>query len=502
MRTIYLDHNATTRPAAEVVDAVAEAMRADWGNPSSVHRFGQQVRARVELARESVARLINAQPAEIVFTSSGTESCNLAIFGVAYRGLSRRAGEQGGQVPSLRPSPAERGEGDGIPASAGMTKGAPTPALPRRAGGGGDIHPLRDVIITTPVEHSAVREAMERLEKEGFTVVRLPVSREGLIAPDDLAAAMRAHENRVALISIIWANNETGVIQPLADLVQIAKAIDRKALLHTDAVQWVGKMPTDAAALGVDLLSFAGHKFHGPKGIGGLFVRRGVRLQAQIVGGPHERERRGGTEDVPGIIGLGVAAELALAKFGSTTSPQRTQRAQREGGEGQEDSPRRSLRAPGVTRGESDRTQSVNLSVSSVSSVVSRLHSTARETAARRDRLEKLILERIPGSVVNGTTDPNRRMWNTTNIAFDRLEAEAILLGLSERGVCASAGAACSSGSLDPSPVLLAMGIEERLAHGSIRFSLAEETTDEEVDAAAEGIVQVVQRLQRVLPVG
>lgn len=482
MRAIYLDHNATTRPAAEVVEAVAEAMRADWGNPSSVHRFGQHVRAKVELARESVARLINAEAAEIVFTSSGTESCNLAIFGIAYRELSRRAGEQ------------ER-------------KAAPTPTLPRRAGGGGGPHPSRDVIVTTPVEHSAVREAIERLEKEGFTIVRLPVSRAGLVTPDDLASAMRSHDGRVALISIIWANNETGVIQPLADLVAAAKAIDRKALFHTDAVQWVGKMPTDVRVLGVDLLSFAGHKFHGPKGIGGLFVRRGVRLQSQIVGGPHERERRGGTEDVPGIIGLGVAAELALSRFSNPTSPQRAQpfgpeplrvegRARGGQGESEESS---SQRAPREAGEEADQSKSENLSVPCV---VSSLHPAARATAARRDRLERLILERVPGSVVNGATDPSRRMWNTTNIAFDRLEAEAILMGLSERGVCASAGAACSSGSLDPSPILLAMGVEERLAHGSIRFSLAEETTDEEVDAAVEVIAAVVQRLQRVLPVG
>lgn len=471
MRTIYLDHNATTRPAAEVVEAVAEAMRADWGNPSSVHRFGQHVRAKVELARESVARLINAEAAEIVFTSSGTESCNLAIFGIAYRELSRRAGEQ------------ER-------------KAAPTPTLPRRAGGGGETHPSRDVIVTTPVEHSAVREAMERLEKQGFTIVRLPVSRAGLVTPDDLASAMRSHDGRVALISIIWANNETGVIQPLADLVAAAKAIDRKALFHTDAVQWVGKLPTDARALGVDLLSFAGHKFHGPKGIGGLFVRRGVRLRPQIVGGPHERERRGGTEDAPGIIGLGVAAELALLRFENGASPQRAQRARRGHGESEESS---SQRAPREAGEEADQSNSENLSVPFV---VSSLHPDARATAARRDRLERMILERVPGSVVNGATDPGRRMWNTSNIAFDRLEAEAILMGLSERGVCASAGAACSSGSLDPSPILLAMGIEERLAHGSIRFSLAEETTDEEVDAAVEVIAAVVQRLQRVLPVG
>lgn len=450
MRTIYLDHNATTRPADEVVQAVAEAMRADWGNPSSVHRFGQQVRAKVELARESVARLISAEAAEIVFTSSGTESCNLAVFGVVRRTTA----------------------GTAVPPSTAGTAVPPRPC-----------HPDRDVIITTPVEHSAVREAMERLEKEGFTIVRLPVSREGLVAVDDLASAMRLHDGRVALISIIWANNETGVIQPLAELIAAAKAIDRKALFHTDAVQWVGKMPTDVRELGVDLLSFAGHKFHGPKGIGGLFVRRGVRLQSQIVGGPHERERRGGTEDAPGIIGLGVAAELALGKFGEINLPQRAQRSPREEEEG------------------SDKNESRNPSAPSAISAGD-LHSAAQATAARRDRLERLILDRVPGSVVNGATGPGRRMWNTTNIAFDRLEAEAILMGLSERGVCASAGAACSSGSLDPSPVLLAMGIEERLAHGSIRFSLAEETTDEEVDAAVEVIAAVVQRLQRVLPVG
>ncbi len=395
MRAIYLDHNATTRPAEEVIEAMAEAMRSDWSNPSSVHRFGQQARARVELARESVARLINAAPGEIVFTSSGTESCNLAIFGVVRR------------------------------------------------------HPHRTTVITTPVEHSAVREPIERLEKEGFTIVRLPVSREGLINPDDLAAVMQEHGGKVALISILWANNETGVIQPMADLLGVAREHDSKAVFHTDAVQWVGKMPTDVRTLPVDLLSFAGHKFHGPKGVGGLFVRKGVRLQPQILGGPHERERRGGTEDVPGIIGLGVAAELAMKQF--------------------------------AVRGG---------------------HAAALETAARRDRLERRLLDEIPGSVVNGATEPTKRMWNTTNIGFDRLEAEAILLGLSERGVFASAGAACSSGSLDPSPILLAMGIDERIAHGSIRLSLAQETTDAEVESAAETIVQVVQRLQRVLPVG
>lgn len=393
MRAIYLDHNATTRPADEVVQAVAEAMRSDWANPSSVHRFGQQVRAKVELARESVARLLNASPGEIVFTSSGTESCNLAIFGVVRR------------------------------------------------------QSQRDVIITTPVEHSAVREPMERLEKEGFTVVRLPVSREGLIGPDDLAAAMAEHAGRVALVSIIWANNETGVIQPMEALLGAVREADGKTLFHTDAVQWVGKLPCDVRVLPVDLLSFAGHKFHGPKGVGGLYVRKGVRLQAQILGGPHERERRGGTEDVPGIIGLGVAAELALRHLQSD-------------------------------------------------------HPASGQTAARRDRLEQRLLNEVPGCAVNGATDPARRLWNTTNIAFDRLEAEAILLGLSERGVFASAGAACSSGSLDPSPILLAMGIGERLAHGSIRFSLAQETTDAEIESAVEVIVEVVRRLQRVLPVG
>ncbi|MCC6908254.1 MAG: aminotransferase class V-fold PLP-dependent enzyme [Phycisphaerales bacterium] len=446
MRAIYLDHNATTRPADEVVQAMAEAMRCDWANPSSVHRFGQQVRAKVELARESVARLLNATPGEIVFTSSGTESCNLAIFGVAYRQVSRRAGEQGKKTPT--PALPHRAGGGRLDSRLrGNDKGSPHPDPPPQSRGREQGHLARDVIITTPVEHSAVREPMERLEKEGFTVVRLPVSREGLIGPDDLAAAMAEHAGRVALVSIIWANNETGVIQPMEALLGAVREADGKTLFHTDAVQWVGKLPCDVRALPVDLLSFAGHKFHGPKGVGGLFVRKGVRLQAQILGGPHERERRGGTEDVPGIIGLGVAAELALRHLQSD-------------------------------------------------------HPAAGQTAARRDRLEQRLLNEVPGCAVNGATDPARRLWNTTNIAFDRLEAEAILLGLSERGVFASAGAACSSGSLDPSPILLAMGIEERLAHGSIRFSLAQETTDAEIESAVEVIVEVVRRLQRVLPVG
>ena len=399
MDWVYLDNNATTQPLPEVADAVDEASRELWANPSSVHRFGQQVRQRIELARQSVADLINAKPRELIFTSGGTESDNLALFGVA---------------------------------------------------------PLNQLtLITTRVEHAAVREPAEFIEKQGGTVAYAKVDQDGVVSVDDLRALLGEHATpgRATLVSIQWANNETGVIQPIAAIADVLQARrehaveqgDRiKLLLHLDATQAVGKLPVDIVQAGCDLLTLAAHKLHGPKGIGALWVRRGVRLQPTHFGGAQELERRGGTENVPGILGMGVAAEHANTFVQDTAE-------------------------------------------------IARLQSL-------RDRLEQGICQALPNTVIN--SGGAERLWNTTNLGFPGIEAEAILLGLSEQGICASAGAACSSGSLDPSPVLLAMGIPEPIAHGSVRFSLSRMTTSAEIDRALEVVPKVVGRLMKTLPTG
>jgi len=408
MQWVYLDNNATTKPGAQVVQAVQEVNQELWANPSSMHRLGQQVRQRIELARAKLAELINCHDRELVFTSGGTESNNLALRGV----LGRAAlGDQAG------------------------------------------------VLITSAIEHSSIRELAHALAQAGVTLVNLPINRDGLIDPEDLGAALDQHAKPTAatLVSIHWANNETGVIEPMNDLVQVVLQFREahrgpshrgrfrgrgQVLVHTDATQAVGKIPVDVQAVPVDLLTLSAHKFHGPKGVGALYIRQGVQVRAQQVGGAHERERRGGTENTLGIIGMGVGAELAKAFLNET-----------------------------------DR---------------------LAKLAGLRDELEKRVISAVPQAVVNCADAP--RLWNTTNIAFPRLEAEAILLGLSEKGLCASAGAACSSGSLDPSPVLLAMGIGEAVAHGSVRFSLSRFTTQEEIDQASGILPQVVERLMKTLP--
>ncbi len=397
---IYLDHNATTQALPEVIEAVTHALRQTWANPSSVHRAGQLARQQVELARQTVAQLINANTqsaaAEIVFTSGGTESTNLAINGTLNR--LRKRGTQN----------------------------------------------KRNVIITSAIEHSAVREPLEAAESSGdFQVTRIPVDQQGVINQSEFQNALTESADRIALISIQSANNETGVIQPLADLVAITKQHDPRAIFHTDAIQGVGKIPTDVQASGIDLLSLAGHKFHGPPGVGALYIRRGLRLTGQQLGGPHERDRRGGTENVPAILGLAVAAKHAL-----------------------------------------DNLSNPNFSA---------------EAATVRDQFEKTILEEIPNTSVNGINAAHGRLWNTSNIAFDRLEAEAILIALSEHGLYASAGAACSSGSLDPSPVLRAMQLPETVAHGSIRFSFSDSTTQAEADRAVKILKPVISRLSGLL---
>lgn len=403
---IYLDNNATTRPAPEAVAAVREALETAWANPSSIHRAGQAARRLVERSRQSVARLIGAEPREITFTSGATESIDLAIRGVL----------------------------------------AAAPESKR-------------VIVTTAIEHEAAREVCRVLAEEPRAraeLRQLPLDRAGRVRTEAMGAML---DESVALVSVQWANNETGVIQPVDEIGRACRA--GRIPFHCDGTQWVGKMPTlvDAADPGgapIDLLSFSAHKMHGPKGVGALYVRRGVRLVPRIRG-VQERERRGGTENVPGIAGFGAAAELAMSWLADARARTRL--------------------------------------------------------GALRDRLERGVLSAVPGAVVNGVAEeasvsghqsegenaPCARLWNTTNIAFPRLEAEALLLLLSESpggGVCASAGAACSSGSLDPSPVLLAMDVPPELAHGSVRFSLSRETTAEEIERAIEAIVVCASRLR------
>jgi len=382
MDLIYLDNNATTRPAPEVVAEMLPFLTELFGNPSSTYRFGQRARQAVDEARAKVAALVGCSEGELLFTGGGTESINTAIRGL----LAMRS--------------------------------------PRRK------------IVTSTVEHSACRELCQQLAREGAETVAVPVGLDGALDIDQLR---RAIDEQTALVSIMWANNETGVIFPVEEIADICRA--KKVPFHCDATQAIGKLPVDFHGAGVDAASFAAHKFHGPKGVGALFIRRGLRISPLLIGGPQERGRRGGTENVAGIAGIGKAAELA------------------------------GMHLPEMGR-------------------VGKL----------RDQFEQAILDSIPSSQVNG--DRQRRVANTTNIGFERLEAEAILLLLSEKGVCASAGSACSSGSLDPSPVILAMGVDEKIAHGAIRFSLSRYTTEAEIDAAIAIVPGVVDRLRAVLPVG
>ncbi len=383
MRTVYLDNNATTAVAPEVFEAMGPYFGPEYGNPSSIHTFGGKLAARVEQAREQVATLINADPSEIIFTSCGTESDSAAIHG------------------TLESSPAKR-------------------------------H-----IITTRVEHPAVRGLCQHLAEQGYRVTELSVDRQGLLDLDELTDALTPE---TALVSIMWANNETGVLFPIDRIAQMVKSAG--AVLHTDAVQAAGKEPLDMSKVPVDLLSISGHKLHAPKGIGVLYVRRGTRLTPLLIGGHQERGRRAGTENVPYIIGLGKACELAHQDF---------------------DSERAHIR---------------------------RL----------RDKLEDALLSKCPGSVLNG--HKTQRLVNTSSISIEYIEGEAILLLLDRLGICASSGSACTSGSLEPSHVLRAMGVPFTMAHGSIRFSLSRYNTDEDVDYVIEHMPGIIQRLRDISPFG
>jgi cysteine desulfurase len=377
---IYLDHNATTPPLPEVVQTMTRVLTETYGNASSVHNFGQRAKAEIDDARAAVAALIEAEPTEIVFTSGGTEADNLALRGAA---------------DALEPT--------------------------------GRRH-----LITTGIEHEAVLNTVRALERRGWKATVLSTGPSGVLSVDALRDAMTGE---TGLVSIMHANNEVGTIQPVAELAAVARA--NGALIHTDAVQSVGKIPASVKSLGADLVALSGHKFGGPKGIGALWIRRGVRLVAQMTGGKHERTRRAGTENVPAIAGLGVAAGMARTKLADGAS-----------------------------------------------------------IAALRDRLEQGILTQVSGTFLNG--DRNRRVPNTTNISFDGIEAESLLIALDLEGVAVSTGSACSSGSLEPSHVLRAMNLPSPRTRNSLRFSLGPSTTAAEIDFVVDVLPSLVSRLRQI----
>ena len=376
---IYFDHNATTPVAGACVDAMAAVLREDFGNPSSVHYFGQRAKARMDDARTAVARLLNADPSEVVFTGSGTEGDNLALRGAAD------VLEQIG----------------------------------------------RKHLITSGIEHEAVLNTAKALARRGWEVTLVPVDASGIVNPDAVREALTP---RTGIVSVMHANNEVGTVQRVTEIASIAKAAG--AMVHVDAVQSAGKIPLDVKALGADLVAISAHKLYGPKGVGALWIRRGVRLVAATTGGRHERGRRAGTENVAGIVGFGVAATLA--------------REHRE--------------------------------------------AEAIRLAALRDRLETGVLAAVTGTAVNG--DVIARVPNTTNISFDRVEAESLLIGLDLAGIAVSTGSACSSGTLEPSHVLKAMGLPPHRTQNSIRFSLGAANTDAEVDRTLEVLPGIVAKLR------
>ena len=400
---IDLDANATTPILPEVVEAMRPFWLERYGNPSSAHQSGQRTRSAVEHARTSLASLLHCSPGEIVFTSGGTESDNLALSGILQTFLDKR-------------EPAH--------------------------------------LITTQIEHHAVLFAAESLQRRGIEVTYLKPDRSGVINPDDLESALRPHTK---LVSVMLANNETGAIQPVGKIARIAKA--HGALVHTDAVQAAGKLPLDLSGefKNVDLVSISGHKMYAPQGTGALFVRKSVELAPLFLGGPHERQRRAGTENVPGIVGLGRAAEIALSWL-----------------EGQNH------------QFFGSRSQAVPVQIPGSQS--------SAELAARRSHFERRLLALIPGAVINSADAP--RVSNTINLRIDGVDAEALLIALDLQGISTSFGAACMSGATEPSHVLLAMGLTPEQAHSSLRLSLSRLTTDDEIGHALEIIPAAVSRLR------
>jgi cysteine desulfurase len=382
MNRVYFDNNATTPLAPEVFEVMRPYLLENYGNASSIHWFGQRAKAGVEKAREQVARLLNARSSEIVFTSGGTESDNAAILGIVE---------------------AARGE--------------------------------RKHVVTTAIEHPAVLSTAKALEKRGVSVTYVRVGASGVIDPADVLTALRPE---TVLISVMHANNELGTIQPLEEIGRMAR--ERDIYFHTDAVQSIGRIPLDVEKLGADLLALSAHKLNGPQGVGALYVRKGTILRPLLHGGHHERDRRPGTENVAGIVGLGAAAEMARAH----------------------------------------------------------LAEEHRRVAALRDRLEAGILASVPRVAVNG--DRTHRIPTTTNLMFDYIEGEGLVIAMDLRGIACSTGSACSSGSLEPSHVLSAIGRKPEQARASIRFSLGRFNTDEEVDVALKILPGVVEQLRAVSP--
>ena len=383
---VYMDHAGTTPMAPEVLRAMTPYFTQLFGNPSSIHTVGQEARYALDDARERVARVLNCRPREVVFTGGGTESDNAAIVGVAT--ALQETGKH---------------------------------------------------IVTSSVEHHAVLHTCQHLESLGFEVTYLPVDSDGIVQPD---AVLGAITPQTTLVSVMYANNEIGVVNPIPQISAAVKSraseLSRTILLHTDAVQAAGYLDLDVRKLGVDLLSLSGHKFHGPKGTGVLFIRRGAPFLPYILGGGQERERRSGTENIPGIVGLSVALETA--------------NGQRE--------------------------------------------TNSRHCAALRDRIVQQVLERVPGSRLNGHS--TQRLPNNANFSFSGIEGEPILLGLDMAGIAASSGSACSSGSLEPSHVLLALGQSAEVARGSLRLTLGKDNTEEEVDYLLEVLPDLVERLRQL----
>ncbi|MBL7180514.1 MAG: cysteine desulfurase NifS [Pseudomonadota bacterium] len=381
MRVIYVDNNATTQVAPEVLEEMQPYFGEFYGNPSSMHSFGGKVGRKLKEARAKVAALLGAAPEEIIFTSCGTESDNTAI----------RAAIQS--------------------------------------------YPNKKHIMTSRVEHPAIKNLFEYLSKNGYRVTFVPVDRQGCLDVDYLYKNLFED---TAIVSLMWANNESGVVFPIEEISQVVK--DRGIVFHTDAVQAVGKIPIDLKKSAVDKLSLSGHKLHGPKGIGALYVRKGTKFSPFLIGGHQEGGRRGGTENVAAIIGLGKATELAATHL----------------------------------KEENTRVKQL------------------------RDKLENEIIKRVPNTLVNG--DREHRLPNTSSIAFEYVEGESILLMMDEFGICASSGSACTSGSLEPSHVLRAMGVPFTAAHGSIRFSLSVYNTEEEIDFIIEKLPPIIRRLRELSP--
>ena len=383
-RMIYLDNNATTKPLQEVTDVVLFAMNENWGNPSSIHRIGQEARHQVDLARESVAKLIGVAPAEITFTSGGTEAANLAIQTAC------------------------------------------------------DLHPDKKVLVTSQLEHAAVGEKADSLAEYGMEIIRLRNCSNGVMCMEHLRELLEQRAKEIALVSLMWCNNETGVIEPIEEATRLCH--EYGVLIHSDGTQWVAKMPVDVTQVPVDLLSFAAHKFHGPKGVGALYTRKGITVSPLVTGGPQERGRRGGTENVPAILGFGVACKSAMAWLTSEN-----------------------------------------------------IEAMEANKAVFEDALQAALPE------IHINSSGAARAWTTSSILFPNVKGELMLLVLSENGVCASSGSACSSGALKESKVIEALGTPDKGEWGAVRFSFARTTTKDELLKAVEAIVETLAAIESIV---